>query len=279
MAETPTGDDRGRDDETAKLELPSLALPGFGRRRKSRRQAPAEEDTSRPAEQDPTIEPDRADEPDAEAPTAVHPAGPPPAEPAAAPLAPAEPLGRAARLSPSAPQSGQDAPDQEQTAPLLAPEEEQPATPAPGARRARRTGPALPALSGRMASVLVGLLVGLLGAALTFAALRGCDAVRGTESCGGGPGLLLLVAVLAVMVLAGALGLALLAVAEPRSTSFLAVGVLCVVALVTLMEQLFSPWMFLVVPLLTGLCFLLAHWVSTTFVEPPPERGPEHDVR
>jgi hypothetical protein len=285
MAETPTGDEHGRDDETAKLELPSLALPGFGRRRKARGRA--------------TVE--HADEPGTEEPTgpasARHPQDAVPVEPVAETDAQdtaeptdldeaatsAEPVGRApSRLTAAAPQAGLDASDVERTTPVAAVSEgDQAAPPGPkaGGRRVERTRPVLPALSGRVASVVTGLLVGLLGAALTFGSLRGCEALRGTESCGGGPGLLLLVAILIVMVLAGAVVLGLLGVAEPRSTSFLAVGVLCVVALVTLMEQVFSPWMFLVVPVLSALCFLLSHWVSTAFVDPGPERGPEHDVR
>jgi len=40
-----------------------------------------------------------------------------------------------------------------------------------------------------------------------------------------------------------------------------------------------ASWMFVVAPVLGALAYLLAHWVTTTFVEPTPERGPEHDVR
>jgi hypothetical protein len=68
-------------------------------------------------------------------------------------------------------------------------------------------------------------------------------------------------------------------VPEPRATSVLGVGVLCVVALLVLFDALTSPWMFLVVPLVCGAGFVLAHRVTTAFVEPRPERGPEHDVR
>jgi hypothetical protein len=80
-------------------------------------------------------------------------------------------------------------------------------------------------------------------------------------------------------VLFGGLVLAVLHLDDARATSFLAVGVLCVVVLLTPEDALFSPWMFLVVPLVSGAAFVLAHWVTATFVEPKPENGPAHDVR
>jgi hypothetical protein len=119
--------------------------------------------------------------------------------------------------------------------------------------------------------------VGLLGAGATYGGLLGCDALRGTKSCGG-PGVFLLLAVLVVMVLAGALLLSLLRVPEPRSTSFLAVGVTAVVVLLALMEELFTTWMFVAVPLVSAAAYGLAHWVTTRYVE-LPDRGPEHDIR
>jgi len=152
--------------------------------------------------------------------------------------------------------------------------------PAGGARRAgraARSAPRLPAISGQVAAVLTGVLVGLFGAALTYGSLQGCEAVRGTKSCGG-PGLFLLVAILVLMVLLGAVLLKLFALSDPGSTSFLAVGLTAVVVLVTLMEQLFSAWMFLAVPLISAAAFALARWVSTRHVE-PTERGPGHDIR
>ncbi len=145
-----------------------------------------------------------------------------------------------------------------------------------GSRRAsRRRTPVLP---GSPAAVLSGLLVGLVGAGSTYGGLLGCDAVRGTTSCGGGPGLLLLAAILALMVLVGAGLLALLGVPEPRSTSFLGVGLTFVVVLVALMSAVFSAWMFFVAPVLSAVAYGAAHWVTTRNVE-LPERGPEHDVR
>jgi len=145
-------------------------------------------------------------------------------------------------------------------------------------RRARtRTRPSVPRAPAQIGAAVTGVLVGLFGAGLTYASLQGCEAVRGTKSCGG-PGVLLLVAILVLMVLLGGLLLTLFKVSDARSTSFLAVGVTTVVVLVTLMEELFSPWMFLIVPVISAASFSLARWVTTRFVE-PAERGPTHDVR
>ena len=68
--------------------------------------------------------------------------------------------------------------------------------------------------------------------------------------------------------------------AKPGRRASSAVGVLFVVVLLSPQDALFS-----VVDVPGGPArqrarrSSLAHWVTTTFVEPPPERGPEHDVR
>jgi hypothetical protein len=143
------------------------------------------------------------------------------------------------------------------------------------APRARRTGPPIPP---SVAAPLTGLVVGLVGAVLTYGGLRGCELARGTDSCGDGPGGLLLLAIMVVMVLAGGALLAWLRVPDPRSTSFLGVGLTAVVAVVALLETLFSAWMFVVVPLVSAAAYLLAWWVSSRFVEQADD-GPGVDVR
>ena len=103
---------------------------------------------------------------------------------------------------------------------------------------------------------------------LTWASLRLCEAVRGTSSCGG-PGYLLLLGILVAMILLGtapAQGAG--ACPDPGSTSFLAVGLLAVLALLFLVGVLFHWWMILVIPACSALTFAAAHWVTTTFVEP-----------
>ncbi len=128
------------------------------------------------------------------------------------------------------------------------------------------------------AAPAVGLLVGLAGVGLTWATLRGCEALRGTSSCGKGPGLLLLLAIAVVMVLLGTVLLRLLRVPEPGGTSFLGASIVGVVALVALLEVVFSPWMVVVIPLVAAIAFGLAQWVTTRFAE-DTEQGPGHDVR
>ncbi|MGH3444344.1 MAG: hypothetical protein ACRDPB_03105, partial [Nocardioidaceae bacterium] len=126
--------------------------------------------------------------------------------------------------------------------------------------------------------VLTGVLVGLVGVALTYGGMRGCEAVRGTSSCGGTPGFFILLAFVIVMVLLGAVLLGAAAVTEPRGASLLGVGMVCVVALLVLPGVIFSAWMFLVIPLVAGACFALSQWVTTRYVD-TTESGPDHDVR
>jgi hypothetical protein len=151
---------------------------------------------------------------------------------------------------------------------------------APPERRAPRE----PWLEGRPAAALTGLLVGALIVAATAGSLRLCTAVQGTSSCGG-PGLFLLVAILLAAVLVGAALLKAAAVPQPGSTSFLAVGLLSVVALLFLVGSIFEWWMVIVVPLVSVATFLLSHWVTTTYIEPEddpsdsPRQAEKHDVR
>ncbi len=144
----------------------------------------------------------------------------------------------------------------------------------PKPQRAARSGPVLPP---GVAAIVTGLVVGLAGTALTYVSLRGCEMLKGTESCGA-PGLGLLVVIIVLMMLGGALLLSLLGVSEPRGTSFLAIGLMCVIVLVTLMEDLFSVWMFVAVPLICAATYALARWVTTQFVETADDR-PHVDVR
>ena len=193
MPQTP-GDDK---DEPS-LELPTLKLPGIGRRRR-RRQPLSEQAAPEPTRD---LEPGPATEP--------------------APVA---------------------------TQTRRAPEQ-------------RRSGFEVP---GVVAAGLTGLLVGAAGTAATVGAMAGCEAVRGVSTCGGGPGFFVLVAILALMILLGAAVLKVLRVSASGSTSFLAVGVVTVVAMLVLLDVIFSPWMFLVIPLLGAAAYLTAHWVTTRF--------------
>ncbi|MBY9074373.1 hypothetical protein K1X13_06030 [Nocardioides sp. WL0053] len=134
------------------------------------------------------------------------------------------------------------------------------------ARVAARSGPRL---SGRVAAAVTGAVVGFAGVLLTFAAMRGCEAVGGTSSCGGPAGFFLLVAIVAVMVLLGSVLLKAFAVADAGSTSFLAVGIVAVVTMLVLLDMVFSAWTALVLPVLGAAAYLLAHWVTTRFEDEP----------
>ena len=161
------------------------------------------------------------------------------------------------------------------------PEPEAPTTP-PKPPKPPREGPILP---GRVAAAVAGLLAGALIVGLTTASFELCSRIQGTNSCGG-PGIFLLVAILVLAVVVGTVVLRLCQVAEPGSTSFLAVGLTSVVALLFLIDQLFEWWMIIVIPLVSVASFLLSHWVTTTFVEPAKPVGlsdepkvVDHDVR
>jgi hypothetical protein len=142
-------------------------------------------------------------------------------------------------------------------------------TPEGGERKAEkeRRGLALPALPGRTAAVLTGLLVGVLTVGATWASLRLCEVLQGTSSCGD-PGFLLLLAIMVTMVLIGRALLGAWRVPDPGSTSFLAVGLLAVIALLFLVDVLENWWMIIVIPVVTMLTFALSHWVTATFIEP-----------
>ncbi|HEY0772881.1 MAG TPA: hypothetical protein VGD51_02275 [Nocardioidaceae bacterium] len=233
MAQTP-----GDDKTEPSLELPSLKLPGLGRRRR-RKAGEAEATVEAPVEA-------------SEATVGTTPA---PAETLEDPT-PTERLGSWDR-------------DATETLPLNGTAEhaaehaaEPAATKRPRRAKAERTRPVLP---GWLAAGLTGLLVGAAGAAGTYGAMAGCEVVRGVSTCGGAPGFLILVAIVALMVLLGAGLLKAFRVKDTGSTSFLAVGIVTVLVMLLLLDAIFSVWMFAVIPALTAAAYLLAHWVTTRF--------------
>jgi len=153
--------------------------------------------------------------------------------------------------------------------PAVSVETVQPVETEPKRPRRRRPRPTLrvPRPGGMLAAVLTGVVVGLGMIGITWASLRGCEAVQGTPSCGG-VGYLLLIVIMAVMVIVGALLLRLTQVPEPVSTSFLAVGLTAVLALMFLIDSLTDRAMLIVIPAICAGSFAAAHWVTRTFVEP-----------
>ena len=118
-------------------------------------------------------------------------------------------------------------------------------------------------VSGLPAAAVTGVAVGGLAVLLAWLAGVGCEVVRGTSSCGGGPGLLLLVVVLALLALAGSVLLRQLGVPHPGSTSVLAVGILAVLVLVFLLDSLGEGWALVAVPLASAAAFCASWWVTT----------------
>jgi len=243
---------------------PSLEPPSFFRR-KNKKKDPAPEPTPPPVEDDsPT--------------TILDDVGTDMTQPLAAPVPPTPdappPLFADEVEAPEAAPASVDAP---------APADEPAAAPAKPERvRRERTGPPLP---GRVAAALAGLLAGAVVVGLTASSFKLCSEIQGTNSCGG-PGIFLLVAILVVAVVLGTVVLRFCQVPEPGSTSFLAVGLTSVIALLFLVDLLFEWWMVIVIPLVSIVTFVLSHWVTATFVEPAKPVGlsdePEvvdHDVR
>lgn len=162
----------------------------------------------------------------------------------------------------------------EQTAVLPATEPEPVPEPTPSkpakARRAPRTprDRTKPLLPGPQAAMASGLLVGLALCALVWVGFRGCEAVRGTTSCGTGVGMTALVVVVVLAVVAGGYLLKFFGIPDPGSASFLGVGMTCVICLVVppLLDRLDQWSMVIVVPVITAITFLGSWWVTTTYV-------------
>jgi hypothetical protein len=153
------------------------------------------------------------------------------------------------------------------------PEPEGPVT-LPKPPKPPREGPIVP---GRAAAAIAGLLVGAVIVGLTTASFELCSRIQGTNSCGG-PGIFLLLAILVLAVVLGTVVLRLCQVPEPGSTSFLAVGLTSVIALLFLIDALFEWWMIIALPIVSVATFLLSHWVTATFVEPTkPDQSPVDD--
>ena len=135
--------------------------------------------------------------------------------------------------------------------------------PRPTEPRPRRELPTV-ALSGAPAAAVSGVVVGGLAVLLAWISTSACDAVRGTSSCGGGPGLLILAAVLVVLAYAGSLLLRFFDVPDAGSTSILAVGILTVLVLVFLLGSIDEWWAAVAVPVAAVISFCASWWVTTS---------------
>lgn len=235
---------------------PSLELPSFGFRKRRTKKSGEE-----PADVQPTPEPVPAPEPTPEpVPSPVPTPEPVPVEPSRDPdpiptEPPVEPEPAPTTVAPR-PLFTDDQPAATTTAVEAPPEE---------AEKPRREF-ALPTLGGIPASLVTGVLTGLLLVGLVWLSLRGCELLSGTSSCGN-PGFFLLVAALVVTAAIGSRVLAAFAVPEPGSTSALATGLVAVVALLFLGGELFAWWMVVALPVASAVTHVLSHWVTTTLVD------------
>ena len=216
-------------DKDLEGDGPSLELPSFGFGRKKRGDRSESTEAPQAAE---------ADETDLPAPTEPEPAPEP-------------------REQPTQVLSAQQAPTRV---------DEHEAGDEPATRTAAReihfpTLPALPAV------LLVGAAVGLAAVLLTWGSLRLCDVATGTASCGGGPGLLLLVAIMIALTYLGGWLLRGFGISDAGSTSFLAVGLLAVVAMLFLVDSLDEWTGALAVPVVTVLAYALSWRVTATLVD------------
>jgi hypothetical protein len=136
----------------------------------------------------------------------------------------------------------------------------------PGTRREpRELGfPSLPHLP---AVLLVGAVVGLAAVLMTWGSLRLCDAATGTASCGGGPGLLMLMAILIALTYLGGWLLRCFGIGDAGSTSFLAVGLVAVVAMLFLVDSLDEWSGAVLVPVVTVLAYALSWRVTASLVD------------
>lgn len=252
------------DGEDPRATEASLELPSFGRRRR-RRQAvpdpggtPTDTPTGPRADGTPTTAPGPAEahpEPAPEPePASAHPAATVTTRPSA-PMSPIAPTGPTLTTGPSGPSGPTDAVEATEAGARTG-----------HARSRGRRLPGLPALSGAAAALVTGLVVGLVGVLLTLGSMSGCEALRGTASCGG-PGAFLLLAILAVMILLGRTLLAAWQVRDATSTSVLAVGLAAVVCLTVLIDALLEPTMVVVVPLVAMACFGVSQWVTARAAE------------
>lgn len=146
--------------------------------------------------------------------------------------------------------------------------------------RPRRELPTI-ALSGIPAAAATGVVVGGLAVLLAWLSTNACDLTRGTSSCGGGPGLLILVIVLVALAYAGSVLLHIFSVPDAGSTSILAVGILAVLVLVFLLGSIDQWWMVVAIPLAAVIAYCGSWWVTTAVVgdDAEVEESQPRDVR
>lgn len=127
-------------------------------------------------------------------------------------------------------------------------------------------------VNGHLAAALAGLVVGAFLVLGTLGGLRACQSTRGTTSCGGGPGFLLLMLIAVVAVVLGAVVLRWTQVPSAGSISFLAVALVAVLSVLFLLGSLDQVAGAVAVAVLTVASYLLARWVTVRYIDTEPER-------
>ena len=266
MAEEPDTTKPGDGDES-KLELPSLSLRRRKKKDKAVEEPPAEAIAETPveAETPPVEEPEPAPEP-----TPAPEAEPAPvAEPAEE--EPAE--DEHTQVLPSAPEVERH--DEPEPAAAAAPPPEKPAKVRKEPKQRQERAPfRLPPVSAPIAAAVTGAVIGLFIVGLTALSSRGCEAVRGTGSCGG-IGLVFLIAILVLAVLLGAFLLKAWQIGDPMNSSFLAVGLVAVIAMLFFLSYIDEWWMVIVIPATSAVMYVLAWWITRSFVDDPGENEDE----
>jgi hypothetical protein len=297
MADEPDTSEPNDGGDDSKLELPSLGFRRWRRRRKQQDAAAAEEPSVPEAPPGPAPEPAPEQTPEPPAETTVEAEVPPSAaepetlaahpEPEPEPATEAETETQPISAWPEQEPEQEPGPEREQddhTQVLpSAPEADDPPghdqedhddvpvaarMPRPTTPKKRRKPFTLPPVPAPLATVLTGVLIGLGMVGLTFLSGRGCQAVKGTSSCGA-VGVLLLVAIVVLAVMFGAVLLRAWKIADPMNTSFLSVGLVAVITMLFLLGSIDQWWMVIVIPVISALAYLLSWWVTRTFIDPP----------
>ena len=136
-------------------------------------------------------------------------------------------------------------------------------------------------LAGLPAAAATGVAVGLLAVLLAWLASVGCEAVRGTSACGGGPGFLILLLVLVALAMAGSWLLDRFGVPESGSTSLLAVGIMAMLVMVFLLGSLDAWWAAIAIPVTAVVGYTASWWVTHAVVgdDTEAEAAEPYDVR
>ena len=234
----------GSDERRSSLEAPSL---GFRRRKKS---PPAQDAGEEPAVVDtPLVE----DAPPPTAPDDDH------ATVVDTPLVEEAPTAPVRREEPTVADTSRV---ESTPAPPAAPEPAAAPTKRPRAPRSPRRP-----MNGHLAAALAGLVVGVFLVAGTYGGLQGCESVRGTTSCGGGPGFLLLLLIVVLAVVIGAAVLRATQVPSAGSISFLAVALVSVLTILFLLDSLDDLAGSVVVGILSVAAYVLSHWVTVRYID------------